>query len=256
MNILIIEKYRYDIFLFKKYTILLFLVYNWYREVWIMFDQRYKSDIIGKCKLNDIENRLDNIISNCLGAEECFISLIETYFDIAEYTGMAIKYYCKTGYSTLEEGYGYNDICKFDEYAKECYARSLKMKEIIDIKFGSIMQVEEIHNLFEAMNERISKNEFGIPKDFFQREFKKNLLIEGVSTYIQIYKNQEVDSNYKYDDEEKYNLLMDMYHAYTEEPNVYFYRGIIPQFEKEIAGVLRLINNKSIFRGKVFEKKK
>lgn len=222
-----------------------------------MLEQKHRSDIIGKCKLNKIENRLNDIISNGEEAPYCFRALIESYFDIAEYTGVAIKYYCKTGYSTLDMEYGYNDICEFDEYAKKSYDYTQKIRKIINIKYASIMQVEEIANLIEQMDEKVARNEFSTPKDFVQNEYKRNLLTDVVSTYVQIHLEQNANNLYKYDDEEKYNLLIDMYEAYTEEPGMTFYRdGRKPQFEQEIAGILRLITNKSKFRGKVFEKKK
>lgn len=221
-----------------------------------MFVQKQKSDIIGKYKLKKIDDRLNNIMRNCESIEYCFGSLIDSYFDIAEYTGVAIKYYCKTGYSSLDEDYGYNDICKFDYYAKECYERVSKIKEIVKLKFENVMNVEEMAALIESIDDKVYKNEFGIPKDYFIKEYKHNLFLETVCTYAKIGTCLEFDSDYKYDDEDNYHLIMDLHEAYVENSTEYLFRdGVKPQLEEEITDLVRLIHNKSVFKGKVFEKK-
>ena len=66
----------------------------------------------------------------------------------------------------------------------------------------------------------------------------------------------EFDSDYKYDDEDNYHLIMDLHEAYVENSTEYLFRdGVKPQLEEEITDLFRLIHNKSTFKGIVFEKK-
>lgn len=223
-----------------------------------MYEYKHRMDIIGNGKLIKINERLEDIMSNCREAEYCFKALTESYFDIAEYTGLAISFYCKMGYPSLADGrnsYGYNDICKFDDYARACFESTEKIREIIEIRFGELINTPEINDLFDKMRQRVFKNEFSIPKDYFLRECKETLLIKTVSTYIKICTAQEFDPNYKYDDEDTYNLLMDTFEEYGKEKKEFVFKEENKsQLVPEIAALLRQINNKSIFRGKVFEK--
>ena len=220
-----------------------------------MYVQKEKADLIGRHKIKKIEDRYNHIISNNDTAENCFRALIKSYFDIAEYTGVAIKYYSKTGYSTLADNYGYNDICKFDEYAKKCYEITQGIRDIVDIKFEKIMKVEEVAALISAMDEKAYKNEFGISKDYFVKEYKKNLFLDAITTCVKINIAQEFDPTYKYDEENNYNLLMDMYDAYMKSSSEYLFRdGVKPQFEEEITNLIELIRKNSKFKGKLLEK--
>ena len=221
-----------------------------------MFVQKQKADIIGKYNNKKIQDRYNNIVNNKESVDYCFRALIESYFELAEYTGVAIKYYCKTGYSFLTNDYGYNDICKFDEYAKKGYEIIQGLRDIIEIKFEKIMSEPAVAAFINSMDERVYRNEFGIPKDFFLREYKKNLFIEVITTYAKISIAQEYDDSYKYDDDDNYHLIMDMYDAYIENSTENLFRdGVRPQMKKEITDLVNLVHKNSMFKGKVFEKK-
>ena len=211
--------------------------------------------IINKIKDSNIKAIINN--GQDIEASDLLLYLME----IGSLTANTKKYYEDIGFPTVRKEdqlikMKSKDMVNFDLNINECYKNYSEMKKLVNINNNEFMHIRNIRKLFFSIESAVFTGQYYEPDDKSMSEMKKELVCKSFDIFKNIWKNKQIDYDYKYLINSEYEMLQNKYSIYkllfSDESSCEIEnKKNIPQFGQELENLFSYIDNNTKYDKKV-----